>query len=387
MEKLFNFWKIFFCNFNLRLTSKLKMKYPVYKPKIFPNTKKYVNDCLDSTWISSKGSYIEKFEKSFAKYLNIKYATSVSNGTTALHMCLCALEIGRGDEVIVPSFTYIASVNAIKYVGANPIFIDSNKNTWNLDISLLEKSISKKTKAILAVHLYGNPCDIKLLRRFCDKNGLYLIEDVAEALGSSFENKLLGTFGDVSSFSFFGNKTITTGEGGMVVSNKKKYIEKVARLKNQGASNKKYWYEEIGYNYRMTNICAAIGLSQLEQINKILNRKKDIAKLYKKELGDLPITFQQIQKKGISSFWLVSILVKNRKVRDELKKFLKSCGIETRPLFFPAHTMPMFNSKKTFPVAKNLSNRGLNLPSFPDLTNNNVIEISEFIREFFKNYL
>tara|TARA_Y200000002_G_scaffold317178_1_gene275738 strand:- start:6229 stop:7314 length:1086 start_codon:yes stop_codon:yes gene_type:complete len=361
------------------------MKYPIYKPKIFPNTKKYVNDCLDSTWISSKGGYIEKFEKSFAKYLNIKYATSVSNGTTALHMCLCALEIGKDDEVIVPSFTYIASVNAIKYVGANPVFIDSNQHTWNLDTSLLEKSITKKTKAILAVHLYGNPCDLKLLRRFCDKNGLYLIEDVAEALGSSFENKLLGTFGDVSSFSFFGNKTITTGEGGMVVSNKKKYIDKVARLKNQGASNKKYWYEEIGYNYRMTNICAAIGLSQLEQISKILNRKKDIAKLYKKELKDLPITFQQIQKKGISSFWLVSILVKNRKDRDELKKFLKRSGVETRPLFFPAHTMPMFNSKKTFPVAKNLSNRGLNLPSFPDLTNNNVIEISEFIRKFFKN--
>lgn len=363
------------------------MKYPVYKPKIFPNTKKYVNDCLDSTWISSKGSYIKKFEKSFANYLNIKYSTSVSNGTTALHMCLCALEIGKGDEVLVPSFTYIASVNAIKYVGAKPIFIDSNEHTWNLDTSLLEKSITKKTKAILAVHLYGNPCDIKLLRRFCDKNGLYLIEDAAEALGSTLENKLLGTFGDVSSFSFFGNKTITTGEGGMVVSNKKKYIEKVARLKNQGASNKKYWYEEIGYNYRMTNICAAIGLSQLEQINKILNRKKDIANLYKEELKNLPITFQQIQRKGISSFWLVSILVKNRKVRDKLTEFLKNSGIETRPLFFPAHTMPMFNSNKTFPVAKNLSNRGLNLPSFPDLTDNNVIEISAFIREFFKNQL
>jgi len=361
------------------------MKYPIYKPIIFPNTKKYVIDCLDTTWISSKGSYIEKFESGFADYLNINHATSVSNGTTALHMCLCALGIGEGDEVVVPSFTYIASVNAIKYVGAEPVFVDSDESTWNLDVSSLDGLITEKTKAIMAVHLYGNPCDMSSLRKLCNDRGLFLIEDVAEALGSTYDGKFLGTFGDVASFSFFGNKTITTGEGGMVVSNNKETIDKVASLKNQGASDKKYWYEEIGYNYRMTNICAAIGLSQVEQIESILKRKKDLANLYHEELKDCPLEFQKIQTNGVSSYWLISILVEGKEIRDDLYNFLNKSGVETRPLFYPAHTMPMFNANGSFPVAQNLSNTGLNLPSFPDLSNDDVAKISGYIKEFFLN--
>jgi perosamine synthetase len=340
---------------------------------------------LETNWISSKGDYINKFETSFANYLGINHATSVSNGTTALHLCLCALRIGVGDEVIVPSLTYIASVNAIKYVGAEPVFIDSDKSTWNLDIHLIDKLITKKTKAIMAVHLYGNPCDMSSLRKLCDERGIFLIEDVAEALGSTYEDHFLGTFGDVASFSFFGNKTITTGEGGMVVSNNKETIDKVASLKNQGASENKYWYEEVGYNYRMTNICAAIGLSQVEQVESILEKKKDLANLYHEELKECPLDFQKIQLNGVSSYWLVSILVKDKKIRDDLSNFLNKSGVETRPLFHPAHTMPMFNSNGSFPVAQNLSNRGLNLPSYPDLSNDNVIEISGFIRKFFSN--
>jgi perosamine synthetase len=361
------------------------MQYPIYKPKIFPNTKKYVEDCLETTWISSKGSYIKKFENSFADYLNINYATSVSNGTTALHMCLCSLGIGEGDEVIVPSFTYIASVNAIKYVGAEPVFIDSDKSTWNLDVNLIAGLITNKTKAIMAVHLYGNPCDMSSLRKLCDEKKLLLIEDVAEALGSTYEDKFLGTFGDVASFSFFGNKTITTGEGGMVVSNNKEIIDKVASLKNQGASGKKYWYEEVGYNYRMTNICAAIGLSQVEQIEPILIRKKAIANLYQELLSSCPLDFQIIQSKGDSSCWLVSILTDNKKTRDGLSKFLNQSGIETRPFFYPAHTMPMFKQDSNFLIAEDLSSRGLNLPSFPDLSNQDVIKIAECIKTFFRS--
>jgi len=359
------------------------MKYPIYKPRFFPNTQKYVNDCLDTTWISSKGSYIKKFETSFANYLSVNYATSVNNGTAALHMCLCALGIGEGDEVIVPTFTYIASVNAIKYVGAEPIFVDSDKATWNLDVTFLDSLITKKTKAIMAVHLYGNPCHMDALRGLCDKRNIYLIEDVAEALGSSYKGQFLGTFGDVSSFSFFGNKTITTGEGGMVVSNNKEIIDKVISLKNQGASEIKYWYEEVGYNYRMTNICAAIGLSQIEQVELILKRKKELSNLYQEELKECPLDFQNEQPNGVSSYWLVSILTKDKNVRDDLSNFLNKSGVETRPLFFPAHTMPMFNSEGSFPVAQDLSDRGLNLPSFPDLSNENILEISGYIKEFF----
>ena len=361
------------------------MKYPIYKPKIYPNTKKYVEDCLETTWISSKGSYIKKFEKSFADFLDIKYASTVSNGTTALHMCLCALGIGKGDEVIVPSFTYIASVNAIKYVGAKPIFVDSDKTTWNLDVTLIESLITKKTKAVMAVHLYGNPCSMELLRHLCDKRGLYLVEDVAEALGSTYDQKYLGTFGDVASFSFFGNKTITTGEGGMVVSNDKETIERVSSLKNQGASNQKYWYEEVGYNYRMTNIAAAIGLSQLENIDSILSRKKELVNLYRKILRDSHVSFQDIEEKGVSSEWLMSILVKDRKLRDNLSDYLAKLEVETRPLFYPAHTMPMHFSTEKYPVALDLSNRGLNLPSYPDLTDKDIKNICSFIIEFLDN--
>ena len=361
------------------------MQYPIYKPTIFPNTHKYIADCLDSTWISSKGSYIKKFETSFADYLKVNHATSVSNGTTALHMCLCALGVGKGDEIIVPSFTYIASVNAIKYVGAEPIFIDSDKSTWNLDVALLGGLITKKTKAIMAVHLYGNPCDMNALRNLCDKRGIFLIEDVAEALGSTYEDQFLGTFGDIAAFSFFGNKTITTGEGGMVVSNNKAYIERVSSLKNQGASKNKYWYEEVGYNYRMTNICAAIGLSQVEKVESILERKKEIANLYEEKLKECPLDFQKIQSNGLSSYWLVSILTKDKDIRDDLSNFLNKSGVETRPLFYPAHTMPMFNSEGSFPVALDLSVRGLNLPSFPDLTNDDVSQICTYIKEFFSN--
>lgn len=359
------------------------MQYPIYKPKFFPNTQKYVDDCLDKTWISSKGSYINKFETSFANYLAVNYATSVNNGTAALHMCLCALGVGEGDEVIVPTLTYIASVNAIKYVGAEPIFVDSDKATWNLDVTLLDVLITKKTKAIMAVHLYGNPCDMNALRSLCDKRGIFLIEDVAEALGSTYEDQFLGTFGDVASFSFFGNKTITTGEGGMVVSNNKEVIDKVASLKNQGASENKYWYEEVGYNYRMTNICAAIGLSQIEQVELILKRKKEIATLYQEELKECQLDFQNLQLNGVSSYWLVSILTKDRNVRDGLVNFLNKSHVETRPLFYPADTMPMFNSEGSFPVAQSLSDRGMNLPSFPDLSDEDVVQISAYIKEFF----
>lgn len=361
------------------------MKYPVYKPQIFPNTHKYVADCLESTWISSRGKYIERFEIEFSKYLNIDNSTSVSNGTTALHMCLCALGIKKDDEVIVPSLTYVASVNAIRYVGAKPVFSDSDSDTWNLNVGELDKLITKKTKAIMAVHLYGNPCDMGALRKLCDSHDLYLIEDVAEALGSSYENNFLGTFGDISSFSFFGNKTITTGEGGMVVSNNKELISKVRVLKNQGASDQKYWYEEVGYNYRMTNICAAIGLSQLENIDSILKRKRKIADLYKKLLEDCPLDMQVIQEKGKSSYWLISVLTENKEIRERLSSFLSNSDIETRPLFYPAHTMPMYASGIELPVADDLSARGLCLPSYPDLTDGDIEMITDCIKDFFNS--
>jgi perosamine synthetase len=245
----------------------MKINYPVYQPSLSGNEKKYVIECIDSTWISSKGKFINEFEKKFADYLGVEYAASVSNGTVALHVALLALGIGPGDEVIVPTFTYIASVNSITYTGATPVFVDSDASTWQMDIADTRKKITPKTKAILAVHLYGHPCEIEELRKIADENKIFLIEDTAEALGSEYEGRKVGTFGDISTFSFFGNKTITTGEGGMVVTNDKELYEKCVHIKGQGlAKDAEYWHDIIGYNYRMTNICAAIGLAQLERV-------------------------------------------------------------------------------------------------------------------------
>ncbi|MBK9099389.1 MAG: DegT/DnrJ/EryC1/StrS family aminotransferase [bacterium] len=365
----------------------MKFKYPVYQPFLNGNEKQYVLECLDSTWISSKGKFINEFEKKFADYLGIEFAASVSNGTVALHVALIALGIGPGDEVIVPTFTYIASVNSITYTGATPVFVESDTSTWQMDIADTRKKITSKTKAILAVHLYGHPCEIDELRKIADDNNLFLIEDTAEALGSKYEGKKVGTFGDVSTFSFFGNKTVTTGEGGMVVTNSKDLHEKCVHIKGQGlAKDAEYWHDIIGYNYRMTNICAAIGLAQLERVNDIIESKRDIAKWYKDYLKDLPVLFHdELDKRYFSTYWMISILVKDSATRQNLRKHLAEKGIETRPAFHPVHTMPMYvKPDYQFPVAENLGARGINLPSYPQLTKEDVKFISNTIRKFYE---
>ena len=259
--------------------------YPVYQPSIIGNAKKYTLECIDSGWISSKGRFVKLFEEKFSDFQGGGYSSSVTNGTVALHLALKVLDIKKDDEIIVPSLTYIASVNAIKYVEAKPIFIDSDLSSWNIDTSKIEEKITKKTKAIIAVHLYGAMCNMQKLKDICEKHNLFLIEDAAEAFGSDYKGKKSGTFGDIATFSFFGNKTITTGEGGMVYSNDEEKIKRVASLKNQAVSSEReYWHEEIGYNYRMTNICAAIGLAQLEVAEDLISKKQQIAFWYKEYL-------------------------------------------------------------------------------------------------------
>jgi perosamine synthetase len=237
-------------------------KFPVYQPSLTGNEKKYVNECLDSSWISSKGKFIAEFEEKFGQYIGIKHSLSVCNGTVALHLALEGLGIGPGDEVIVPTLTYIASVNAIKYTGATPIFVDSLPDTWQLDPESVKQKITRKTKAIMVVHLYGHPCPMRELTQIAQANNCHIIEDCAEALASYYENKHVGTFGAVSTFSFFGNKTITTGEGGMVVCHDNELYKKILRLRGQGlATDKEYWHDIIGYNYRMTNIARRFRIS------------------------------------------------------------------------------------------------------------------------------
>ena len=349
-------------------------KIPVYQPSLTGNEKKYVNDCLDSNWISSKGKYVSLFEKEFAKYVDVKYATGVCNGTVALHLALIALGIGTGDEVIVPTLTYIASVNAIVYTGATPVFVDSLPDTWQIDPEEVRKSITPKTKAIMAVHLYGHPCEMSVLKEIADEHRLFLIEDCAEAIGSKYQGHHVGTFGDVATFSFYGNKTITTGEGGMVITNDKTIFDRVVHFKGQGlAKYREYWHDVIGYNYRMTNICAAIGLAQLEQIDKTLTKKRQIAELYQQLLHDTNFKVHPEVGDVFHSYWMVSILVSQANQRDTVREHLSEAGIETRPVFYPVHTMPMYSQKyQKHQVAEDIAWRGINLPSYPDLSSEQI---------------
>lgn len=358
---------------------------PVYRPYLGKKERKYMLDAFDSTWISSKGKYIDEFEKKFAKYIGAKYAIGANNGTTALHLALAALGIGPGDEVIVPTFTYIASVNAIAYTGAKPVFIDSSPDYWNLDPNLIEKRITKKTKAIMAVHLYGHPADMSSILKIAKKYKLFVVEDAAESHGAEYKGKKVGSLGTISSFSFFGNKVITTGEGGMVLTNDKKLAEKCIHLRGQGVSPKKtYWHDVVGFNYRMTNLVAAIGLGQLEKISKVLKMKRKIAKEYTKRLKNIPEVICQGEEKWAKNvFWMYSILVPRAK-RDKLIDFLKKYDIETRPFFYPAHVMPPYKEKSgKYPVAEMLGASGINLPSFPELTISEINKITSKIKEFF----
>ncbi len=360
--------------------------YPVYRPSLAGNEKAYVNECLDTTWISSKGKFINEFENRFASYIGTKHGVSVANGTLALHLALLSLGIGPGDEVIVPSFTYIASVNTIVHVGATPIFADSTADTWQLDPDDVENKLGPNTKAIMAVHLYGQPCNVKRLLEISKLHRIFLIEDCAEAIGSQFNGQKVGSFGDIAAFSFFGNKTITTGEGGMVLTNDDRLYERAAKLKGQGlAQNREYWHDIIGYNFRMTNIEAAIGVAQLERVDYLIAKKRDIAGWYKTSLAKLPIVMLSEGQNTFNTYWMISILLKNNETREALRASLMANGIETRPLFYPAHTMPMYNNKYIhLPVAEDLGSRGINLPSYPDLSRDDVQKICDCIIDFYR---
>ena len=364
-----------------------EIKIPIYQPSLNGNERKYVNECLDSTWISSKGKFIAEFEKAFAGYLGVRHATTVSNGTVAIHLALLALGIGPGDEVIVPTLTYIASVNAISYTGATPVFVDSVSDTWQMDPEDVKAKIGPKTRAIMAVHLYGHPCDMEQLQNICKANELYLIEDCAEAIGTTYQGKHAGSFGDIATFSFFGNKTITTGEGGMVVTNDETLFDRAFHFKGQGlAKHRQYWHDVIGYNYRMTNICAAIGLAQFEQIEVFLSKKGQIAGWYKKYLDLSKVSFHSTKDGIVHSYWMCSILTAKASERDELREALAKAGVETRPLFYPVHTMPMYSVKfQKHPVAEDLGWRGINLPSFPGLEEEQVKFIAGCINNYYAN--
>lgn len=356
---------------------------PVYQPNLTGNEKAYVNDCLDSTWISSKGKYIERFEKGFGDYVGGGDAVAVCNGTVAMHLALLALGIAPGDEVIVPTLTYIASVNPIVYVGATPVFVDSVRASWQIDPVEIRKRITPRTRAIIVVHLYGHPADMPAIMEIAREHDLLVIEDCAEAIGSRIGGQHIGTFGDIAAFSFFGNKTITTGEGGMVVTRNQTLLDRTIRLKGQGlAKHRIYWHDIVGYNFRMTNVCAAIGCAQLERIDETVARKQALAKKYDHLFEGIPVeTHKTIGSDLVHSYWMYSILVPDGR-RDEVMDELKAAGVETRPVFYPVHTMPMYDSRfRSYRTAEEIARRGINLPSWPDLKDEQVEFIVRCVAE------
>ena len=359
----------------------------VASPLLNGNERNYVLDCLDTGWISSVGSYISRFEKGFAEFCNVKHAMSCSNGTVALHLAFLAYGIGPGDEVLVPTLTYIASANAVTYCGAKPVFLDSELSTWNLDPQEIEKKITPRTKAIMVVHLYGHPVDMDPVLEIAKKHKLLVVEDAAEAHGAFYKNRRIGSLGDIATFSFFGNKTITTGEGGMVLTQNDQIAEKIRLLKGQGMDpNRRYWFPIVGYNYRMTNIQAAIGLGQLEKIEWHLSRRREIASTYNHLFKGLEkwITLPREADWARSTYWMYSILLKpNVKCgRDELMRLLDADGIETRPIFYPMHQLPPYLEPHAhYPIAEGISAQGLNLPTHNLLTLEDLTYVVESVRK------
>lgn len=352
---------------------------PVAAPVLVGNERAYVLDCLDSNWISSNGVYIERFEREFAAFCGTRHAVSCCNGTAALHVALLALGIGPGDEVIVPTLTFVATVNAVRYCGATPVLVDSEPETWNLDTSLLASLITQRTKAIIAVHLYGHPVDLDPILRICRERRVLLLEDAAEAHGAKYKGRRVGAVGHVGCFSFYGNKVITTGEGGMVVTDDDEVANRARQIKGQGQDpNRRYWFPIVGHNYRMTNIAAAIGVAQLERIEWHLERRRQIAGWYSEFLGeDDRFVLSPEKPWAKSAFWMNSVLLSAEcpRERDQVMAKMAEVGVEARPFFYPMHTLPLYRDvagDSCFPVAEGLAARGINLSSSADLTREEV---------------
>ena len=341
---------------------------PVYVPSLRGNEAAYVEDAVRSGWISSLGEYVDRFEASIRDVTGARHAIALCNGSVALHLGLHCLDVGPGDEVIVPTFTYIASVNAIALTGATPVFVDVDPADWLVDPRAVEQAITPRTKAVMPVDLYSavsSPEVIAIARA----NGLGVIEDCAEVFGATVNGRHVGLDADVATFSFFGNKTVTTGEGGAVITNDDALAARMRKVKGQGQSlTKRYWHDELGFNYRMTNIAAAIGVAQIERLDEVRARKREIAAFYHQALADSGVSFQRLAEGLDSSEWLVSLLLPRGLDRDRVMDDMKAQGVDSRPLFYCAHEMPMYATGQSLPVSSDIASRGISLPSYPDLT-------------------
>ncbi|MBU6390101.1 DegT/DnrJ/EryC1/StrS aminotransferase family protein [Patescibacteria group bacterium] len=360
-------------------------KIPVSEPNIGKTEMRLVASAVKSGMVSSAGPFVAKFEQQFAGYCGRRFGAAVTNGTAALHLALAALETGAGDEVIVPDLTFVSVANAVRYSGARPVFADVEPETFNLDPAKIDAAVTERTKAVIVPHLYGHPADMDKIMEAAGRRGLAVIEDAAEAHGARYKGKPCGSFGAISCFSFYGNKLITTGEGGMCLTDDPKLNERIRLLRDHGMdANRKYWHSVIGFNYRMTNLQAALGLAQLGRIDKLLLIKRKNAALYKEFLQNVPWLALPAEKPyAESSYWMFTVFLKDNAPvkRDELVALLAKHGIDTRVAFYPITDLPPYRDYKgSWPVAKDFSYRGITLPSSTKLSSYDIKYISRVIR-------
>lgn len=366
---------------------------PVNEPLLNGNEKKYLNECIDTGWISSEGPFIKQFEERFAARAGRKFGIAVANGSVAIDASIVALGIGKGDEVIMPTFTIISCAAAIVRAGAVPVVVDADPQTWNMDVTKIEALITPRTKAIMVVHIYGLPVDMDPVLSIAAKHGLKVIEDAAEMHGQTYNGKPCGSFGDISTFSFYPNKHITTGEGGMIVTDDEKLAERCRSLRNLCfLPYKRFVHEELGWNFRMTNIQAALGLAQLERLDEFVARKRAMGALYRQHLSGIPAL--QLQPGSTSYaeniFWVFGMVL-NESVgydAEEAMKRLAAKQIGTRPFFFPMHEQPVFRKMGLFqgtscPVAERIARRGFYVPSGMALTTDQITTVASTVKELF----
>lgn len=370
----------------------MKEKIPIARPSFLGNEKKYVADAMETGWISSIGPYIDRFEKEFAAYHGMKHAVATHNGTIALHLALSAAGVGLGDEVLVPDLTFIATANSVRYCNAVPVLTDVGTEDWNMSAAHIEKALGPSTRAVIPVHLYGNPAEMNEIMEIAGKKDLIVIEDCAESTGAMIGSQKVGTFGHISCFSFFGNKIMTTGEGGMCLTNDDELAEKMRVLRDHGMNRKKkYWYDYPGFNYRMTNLQAAVGLAQLEQLENLLSSRDLIRHQYKKRLSSSGrIKFQEDQGNR-SVNWLMTIRVEgvDFEQRDRIMEELARKYIDSRPVFYPIHFMPFYNGPE-FRRGENsctilISREGISLPTYIGLDEEKIDYIAGCLLEAIEN--
>lgn len=359
---------------------------PVNQPIISKAAKDCVIDALDSGWISSAGPYVKKFEEAFADKLGVRHAITVNTGTAALHIALLASGVQRGDEVIVPAFTMAATWLAVLYVGAKPVFVDCEDKTYNINPLLIEEKITSRTKAIIPVHIYGHPAEMTRILNIANKHNLIVIEDAAEAHGAQYENKKCGSMGDINCFSFYANKLVATGEGGMVVTNNDDLAHEARKLKDLYHSEKKrFIHEKMGYNYRMTNLQAAVGFGELQHLDEYIEKKQKMGKKYNQLLKEIPGIRTPITKpNALNSYWMYAITIDEdifRVSKDTLRKKLLEKGIDTRDFFYPPTQQPLLSNHLScddrFPISDRISTTGLYLPSGLAITNEQIDFVCE----------